>query len=166
MSDATPRLALPFIASGQAQKELFHNEALLRIDALLQPAVQTVGDEVPPTSPSSGQCWITGATPTGDWSGQAAVLAAWTEGGWRFVSPQPGMMAWSIADGVYVRFDGAAWQAGDVAAHRLTIGGVQVVGMQQSSIAAPIGGGVVDVEARAAISTMLAMLKNHGLIAN
>ena len=36
MSDATARLALPFIAPGQAQKELFHNEALTRIDALLQ----------------------------------------------------------------------------------------------------------------------------------
>ena len=28
MTDATPRFALPLLAAGQAQKELFHNEAL------------------------------------------------------------------------------------------------------------------------------------------
>jgi hypothetical protein len=28
MADTTPRFALPFILPGQAQKELFHNEAL------------------------------------------------------------------------------------------------------------------------------------------
>lgn len=37
MSDATARFAFPLIAPGQAQKELFHNEALARVDALLQP---------------------------------------------------------------------------------------------------------------------------------
>ncbi|HLZ79899.1 MAG TPA: hypothetical protein VKQ09_11235 [Sphingomonas sp.] len=40
MSDATTRFALPLIAPGQAQKELFHNEALARVDALLQPSVR------------------------------------------------------------------------------------------------------------------------------
>mgnify|MGYP006199852597 CR=1 FL=1 len=34
MSDATARFALPFILPGQAQKELFHNEALTRLEAL------------------------------------------------------------------------------------------------------------------------------------
>ena len=31
--DGTPRWALPFLFAGQAQKEMFHNEALVRIDA-------------------------------------------------------------------------------------------------------------------------------------
>ncbi len=33
------RLALPLLAAGQAQKELVHNEALLRLDLVSQPVV-------------------------------------------------------------------------------------------------------------------------------
>ena len=165
MSDATARLALPFIASGQAQKELFHNEALLRVDALLQASVEAVGIDDPPSAPIPGQCWIVGAAPGGAWEGQAQTLAAWSDAGWRFVTPHPGMTAWSAVDGVFARFDGAAWRLGDVPARRLVVGGVQVVGEQQSAIAAPAGGTVQDTEARAAISAMLAALRGHGLIA-
>ncbi len=87
MSDATARFALPFIAAGQAQKEVFHNEALTRVDVLLQPVVEAVGLDAPPASPATGQCWVVGAAPTGAWAGQAQSIAAWTEGGWRFVAP-------------------------------------------------------------------------------
>ncbi len=37
---ATPRLSLPFIVPGQAQKELFHNEALQLLDVLVAGAVE------------------------------------------------------------------------------------------------------------------------------
>ena len=37
--DSTARLALPFLAPGQAQKELYHNEALSRLDLLVQTVV-------------------------------------------------------------------------------------------------------------------------------
>lgn len=165
MSDATARLALPFIAPGQAQKELFHNEALIRIDALLQAAVQAVAVNDPPVSPAPGQCWIVGPSPSGAWAGQANSLAAWTDGGWRFLAAGGGMTAWSIADGLFVWFDGAAWRTGEVVANRLVIGGHQVVGVQQSAIADPAGGTNVDTEARVAISTILAALRSHGLLA-
>lgn len=39
----TARLKLPFLVPGQAQKELFHNEALQIIDMLVQPVVASVG---------------------------------------------------------------------------------------------------------------------------
>lgn len=35
----TPRLALPLLQPGQAQKEMYHNEALARLDLAVQPAV-------------------------------------------------------------------------------------------------------------------------------
>jgi hypothetical protein len=166
MSDATARLALPFIASGQAQKELFHNEALARIDALLQASVEAVALDDPPATPTTGQCWIVGASPSGAWAGQALALAAWSDGGWRFVAPRTGMTAWSIADDVLARFDGTTWRLGEIAARSLIIGDRQVVGGQQSAIADPAGGSVLDVEARAAISAILVALRHHGLIAS
>ena len=39
--DGTPRWALPFLFAGQAQKEMFHNEALVRIDALVHGIAQS-----------------------------------------------------------------------------------------------------------------------------
>ncbi|MGN6123262.1 MAG: DUF2793 domain-containing protein [Sphingomonas oligoaromativorans] len=165
MSDATARLALPFIAPGQAQKELFHNEALTRIDALLQAAVEAVAVDDPPSAPVPGQCWITGAAPTGAWAGQPDALASWTEGGWRFVAGRAGMILWSNADKLFVWFDGALWRMGDVVAQRVIVGGRQVVSVQQSAIADPAGGTVSDAESRAAIVAILAALRNHGLVA-
>ena len=36
----TPRLSLPLLAAGQAQKHVTHNDALTRLDALIQLAVR------------------------------------------------------------------------------------------------------------------------------
>ena len=83
MADDSARFALPYIQPGQAQKELFHNEALTTIDALLHPVAQTIGDNAPPSTPAIGQCWIIGASPTGAWSGRPHEIAYWSEGGWR-----------------------------------------------------------------------------------
>ncbi|WBO22085.1 DUF2793 domain-containing protein [Sphingomonas abietis] len=166
MSDATARFALPLLAAGQAQKELFHNEALARADLLLQPTVEAVALNDPPPAPIVGQCWIVGAAPSGAWAGQPQALAGWTEGGWRFVAPRDGMAIWSVADRLLACFDGTAWRIGDIAAGRLTVAGVQVVGRQQSAIPDPAGGTVADSAARDAISAVLAALRSHGLIAD
>jgi hypothetical protein len=165
MTDATARFALPFIASGQAQKELFHNEALARIDALLQPVVDAMLLNTPPAAPVPGQCWIVGAAPSGGWVGQALAVAAYTDDGWRFVAPRAGMRAWSLADALPAMFDGASWTLGAVHARNLVIGGLAVVGAQQSGIANPSGGTTPDTEARAAVTAILSALREHGLIA-
>ncbi|MGJ3648028.1 DUF2793 domain-containing protein [Sphingomonas sp. GlSt437] len=166
MADTTSRLALPLLQAGQAQKELYHNEALALLDLTVAAAVESVGLDSPPASPTFGQCWIIGDAPTGDWSGHANALAGWTEGGWRFVTPRAGLSAWSTADAVFCRFDGIRWAVGDVPIRRLTAGGVQVVGSQQPGIESPTGGTVVDPEARTAIAAILAALRRHGLIAS
>ncbi|MBA2932992.1 DUF2793 domain-containing protein [Sphingomonas sp. CGMCC 1.13654] len=165
MTDATARFALPLIATGQAQKELFHNEALARIDALLLPVVESVLLDTPPAAPSPGQCWVIGDAPSGGWAGQGLSLAAWTEDGWRFVAPRAGMRVWSLSDSLGATFDGAAWTLGALHARNLIVGGVPVVGAQQSAIVDPSGGTAPDPQARAAISAILAALRAHGLIA-
>ncbi len=167
MSDeVSARLALPYLQPGQAQKEVYHNEALALIDLAIQPAVRGIAVDTPPTGPAPGECWIAGAAPTGAWAGKANQLAGWTQGGWRFVAPFPGMVVWSIADALEVRFTGAAWTLGVESAAQLVIGGVQVVGAREASIATPAGGALVDAEARAAIGSVLGALRSHGLIAS
>lgn len=164
MTDLSDRFALPLLSAGQAQKELYHNEALAVIDLLAQTAVEDHGIDTPPATPSPGQCWIVGPSPSGAWAGHAGALAGWTSGGWRFVSARAGMAAWDMAGGYWLHHDGSGWVAGDVAATSLYIGGLQVVGTQTGAIADPAGGSVVDAEARVAIDLVLTALRTHGLI--
>lgn len=164
MTDATPRLALPLLAAGQAQKELYHNEALATLDALVQPVAATFGDPAPPAAPGVGQSWIVGTAPTGDWSGHPDAVASWTDGGWRFATPIEGMWVWVSAAGLWAHRAGGAWSLGTLPASALVIGGQQVVGARGGAIVAPAGGATVDGEARAAIAAVLAALRAHGLI--
>lgn len=165
MADMSARFGLPFIQAGQAQKEIFHNEALALVDAALHPVAQAAGDNDPPSSPGPGECWIVGASPSGDWSGQAGAIAAWTGGGWRFVVPKPGMLVWVIADGLWARRTDSGWLIGDIAAASFSVAGEQVVGAQQAAIGDPAGGATIDAEARAALAALLAAARAHGLIA-
>ena len=75
------RLGLPLLAPGQAQKELWHNEALALLDIAVQAVVEEVGRDAPPGAPQPGQCWIVGAAPTGDWTGHARMAPGERAGG-------------------------------------------------------------------------------------
>jgi len=164
MADTTPRFALPFILPGQAQKELFHNEALARIDLALHPAVEGPPASDPPSAPAEGECWIVAPGAGGGWSGQDNKLAMWTESGWRFVAPRPGTSAWNKPASVPLLWDGDEWRDGELACSGLVVGGVRVVGERQPAVASPSGGTIIDAEARAAISALTAALMSHGLI--
>jgi hypothetical protein len=164
MSDSTPRLGLPFILPGQAQKELFHNEALLRLDAALIPAAEAGPRADPPANPEDGQCWVVAAGASGAWSGQDHKLAARSEGGWRFVAPQPGMTVWNRADGTPMQWDGGAWSDGTLICSGLVVAGQQVVGSRRPAVPSPSAGTIIDAEARAAIEAVIATLMSHGLI--
>src|SRR5690606_5997668 len=50
--DATPNLDLPYIMGAQAQKHVTHNEAIRKLDALVQLAVLDRDLTAPPTSPA------------------------------------------------------------------------------------------------------------------
>jgi hypothetical protein len=164
MTEATARFALPFLMPGQAQKELFHNEALAVLDSVIDASVEGPPQVSPPASPVEGQCWIVASAATDAWSGKDLSLAAWTSGGWRFVVPPAGMGVWNKADALILRFDGAGWNGGELTGSSLRIGGVQVVGERLSAIASPSGGTIIDAEARAAVSAVIAALMSHGLI--
>jgi hypothetical protein len=163
MSNATTRFALPFILPGQAQKELFHNEALAAIDVALHPAVEGEPLIAPPTAPAPGACWLVANGAGGEWLGKDNCLAAWTSGGWRFVPPQPGMGVWDKAARVFRRWTGSRWSGGEVAASAIVIAEQQVVGKRQAALPSPSGGTIIDAEARTAIAAIAVALKSHGL---
>ncbi|MGI8931724.1 MAG: DUF2793 domain-containing protein [Sphingomicrobium sp.] len=161
---ATPRLVLPMIAAGQAQKELFHNEALQMLDVLVAAAVEGPPLASPPTTPVIGSCYLVAASPTGEWTGHAQQLAAYTSGGWRFIVARDGMGALVRSSGTTAVYRNGSWEIGTLSGSQVTIDGDKVVGARGSAIAAPTGGTVVDGEARATIGQLLIALRDHGLI--
>jgi len=164
MTDTSARFALPFILPGQAQKEAYHNEAISLIDAALHASVEAGPLATPPADPSEGESWIVADGATGAWAGKADALACWTGGGWRFVSPVPGMSAWNLDLGYWLHWSGNSWSDGILPATALSIGGQQVVGPRLPDVPSPSGGTVIDAEARDAVDAVIATLKSHGLI--
>lgn len=164
MTLQTDRLALPLLAVAQAQKEMTHNEALALLDIAVQPVVVAVAPSAVPASPALGQCWIVGSGATGAWTGHDGALAAWTQGGWRFVAPFDGMAVWSLANAQSFRRSAGDWVRGVVSGNYLELNGVQVVGTRLPAVPDPTGGAVVDAPARATIGAILATLRGHGLI--
>ena len=161
---ATPRLSLPFLAVGQAQKEFTHNESLQTLDVLVAGAIEEPPLPTPPASPALGACYIVGPSATGLWTGRSQSVAAWTSGGWRFISPFPGMSLFERTSGTWAVFRNAAWDIGMIHGTALLIADQQVVGQREPAIGSPSGGTVIDSEGRAAINAIPNALRQHGLI--
>lgn len=87
---STPRFAFPYILASQAQKEVTHNEALIRLDALMQGSVRSRSLATPPGSPANGERWIVPSGATGAWAGQAGRIAHWNVNAWAFYVPATG----------------------------------------------------------------------------
>ena len=164
--DGTPRFDLPLLAAGQAQKEIYHNEALQRIDALVAPCVAGPPSLTPPPAPEAGDCHLVGAGAAGAWEGHDQSLAMYAEGGWRFIAPSEGMRLWVAGDEVDALYRAGAWELGTLRADRVYVGGTKVVDAQQAAIADPQSGAVVDTQARAVVVQLLGALRAHGLIAS
>jgi hypothetical protein len=154
------------LAVGQAQKEFTHNESLQTLDVLVAGAIEEPPLPTPPASPALGACYIVGPSATGAWAGQSQSVAAWTSGGWRFISPFAGLSLFERTSGTWAVFRNAAWDIGMINGSALLIGGQQVVGPRESAIESPNGGTVIDSEGRVAIDAILIALRQHGLIAS
>lgn len=141
---ATPRFALPLLFAGQAQKEFFVNEALLRSDLLLHCVVEGEA-QTPPSAPTPGQAWLVAAAPQSLFAGQAGAVAGWTGAGWRFIAPREGMQVFDRSARCFRLFFGV-WR--------------RIV-----SPAGPTGGSVVDTEARASVARLLEALVSAGIFA-
>jgi len=111
MSETSPNLILPYVQPAQAQKHVTVNEALRRLDALVQLAVLSRAVADPPTSPADGERYIVPASATGDWAGASeGDVAAYQDGAWAFYPPQEGWRADVADDGAGLVFRAGAWR--------------------------------------------------------
>lgn len=141
---ATAHYALPLLASGQAQKEITHNEALVLIDALLGGAIESTLLSEPPATLEEGMMWIVGPHATGAWTTQEGRLALWSEGGWRFLQNTIGSLFWDKSRNAFIILRSQGWS-------------------MPISLDIPTGGTVIDIEARAAFASVRDMLVTLGL---
>jgi len=139
----TPRLDLPLLFAGQAQKEVFLNEGLARLDALLHCAIEAQ-TATPPTTPQEGQCWLVASSATGVWSGHAGEVATFQQGQWLFQTPRDGLRLFNRATGQELLHSGT-WKA-------------------PAKPALPTGGAVTDTQARAAIAALIDSLVTAGIL--
>lgn len=116
MADQTPTLNLPFIMPSQAQKHVTHNQALEILDAVVQLSVAGADSGAPPPTPAEGDRHIVGPSPTGTWAGHEADVAVARPGGWIFVAPVAGWLAWVRDVDRLMVFDGDAWVSAIAAA--------------------------------------------------
>ena len=111
--DHTARLGLPYLAAGQMQKHVTLNEALTRLDAVVQTAVVSRTEAVQPTAPPDGALYILPDAATGSvWAGrpQGSLMRA-EAGGWSAVEPADGLIALVLDAGELVVREGETWLA-------------------------------------------------------
>ena len=142
-STTAPRFSLPLLFAGQSQKEMTFNEAILLVDFLLQPVIESTTTAVP-GAPTPGQCWIISTGASGIFSGKTDQIAAWSEGGWRFIAPKEGMRVFDRARTGHRIYHGGAWRT-------------------PTMPSAPTGGATVDTQARSAIIAISDALRDAGI---
>ena len=110
----TNQLKLPLLSPSQAQKHVTMNEALSRLDGLVQLRLQSVSVAIPPAGFDDGICYGVPSGATGAWSGQAGRLALAVNGGWEFVEARKGFRAYILDIGAPALFDGSDWRVGGI----------------------------------------------------
>ncbi|MFM5884258.1 MAG: DUF2793 domain-containing protein [Novosphingobium sp.] len=130
--------------AGQAQKEVFVNETVARLDALVHLAIESERPD-PPATPVDGQAWLIGTGASGEWAGRTGQIAARQGGNWQFFVARDGLRALNRATGQDLRY-----RNGWIAA---------------AKPAAPSGGTTIDAEARATLAQILTALSSAGITA-
>lgn len=140
---STPVIGLPLLVAGQAQKEFFVNQALCLLDAL-HPRVVKASLTAPPADVAEGECFRVTAPASAAWAGREHGIAVWIGGDWHYVTPRKGMQIFDQTAGQW-RIFRTDWE-------------------QPAAPSNPVGGAVVDSEARAAIAALIETLVTAGLI--
>ncbi|WP_066476292.1 DUF2793 domain-containing protein [Bosea sp. WAO] len=106
----TPRLSLPLLAAGQAQKHVTHNDALMRLDALVHLVVASRTQSVPPAAPAETAAYIVPVGGAGAFAGHQDELAIFEDGAWSFLAPRSGWQAWVSDEAEHHVWTGTQWR--------------------------------------------------------
>jgi hypothetical protein len=107
----TANLALPLLAPAQAQKHVTVNEALVRLDGIMQLRLSSVSVATPPAA-LEGLAYGVPVGAVNAWAGQDGDVAIASGGGWVFVTPARGWQALVLDAGASAIFDGTDWRVG------------------------------------------------------
>ena len=108
-------LGLSFLQPAQAQKHVTMNEALARLDALVQMRAQSRSVATPPAGAVEGASYLVPVAAVDAWQGRDGEIAYVSNGGWEFVTPQVGWQVWVLDEGGVLTYDGQGWNAGLIA---------------------------------------------------
>jgi hypothetical protein len=109
--DATPRLALPYLAAAQAQKHVTMNAALALLDGLVQTAVESRSVSVEPATPADGAIYILPTSASGaDWASHGAgTLMRFEAGAWAALESAPGWIVYVKDEGLLLVQTSGGW---------------------------------------------------------
>jgi len=109
-SDLSPHLSLPYLVPDQAQKHVSVNQALRRLDAMVQVSVISRTLAAPPDAPHNGDRYLLPEAGAHEWGGAANELAVFEDTGWVYLTPRAGWRVWQQDAQKLLVFDGAAWR--------------------------------------------------------
>lgn len=108
--DDSANLELPYIMPSRAQKHITHNEAIARLDCVVQLSVLDRDLATPPGSPADGDRYIVASSATDAWTGWEQSVACFYAGAWLRLVPRPGWLCWINDEDQLAFWDGAVWQ--------------------------------------------------------
>jgi hypothetical protein len=157
----TPRLGIPLIASGQTQKDITHNEAILALDRIVALGVVSRSVTAPPSSVQSGSVYIVPASEGEAWGQPPGTMMQWQGSGWLAVAARAGQLALVVDEGIVLMFR-QDWQS-FWPVKGLEVAGRAVLGATPTNIPLPSGGSTMDTQARAAIAAIVSLLVQQGI---
>ncbi len=107
--DTTGNLKLPYILPSQAQKHVTHNEALARLDAVVQLCVKSRSMTSPPSNPAEGDRYLVPSGASGAFALHQGKIAAWQDGAYIFLDANVGWLAWVEDENLLLAHDGTAF---------------------------------------------------------
>ncbi len=142
MSSETSRLQMSLLQPAQAQKHVTVNEALMRLDGMVNLVLESISTALPPEAVLDGQCWGVPSAAQGIWAGHGGRIAVGSNGGWIFLPPARGMRAFVADRGLEAIHDGTTWSVGALS-----------MGASGSGMIAGIGEGEVALASGSSVMT-------------
>jgi hypothetical protein len=99
----TPILELDELAASQSQPHVPLNAAIRALEVFGQITALAIDETSPPGSPAEGDVYIPAPGATGAWAGHDYEIAYYS-GGWLFLAPRVGWLAYVVAEDAYFKF--------------------------------------------------------------